>query len=78
MTLNYRALVAALALFISLRYAAIAQSANGGFETGDLSEFSQELEKKIHSEPYRNVAVGACRVREAAGFARYRIALLFF
>jgi len=48
------------------------------FETGDLSEFSQELEKKIHSEPYRNVAVGACRVREAAGFARYKIALLFF
>jgi len=48
------------------------------FETPDLSEFSQELEKRIHSEPYRNVAVGACRVREAAGFARYRIALLFF
>ena len=48
------------------------------FETGDLSEFPPELEKKIRGEPYRNVAVGACRTREAAGFARYKIALLFY
>ena len=48
------------------------------FETGDLSEFPPELKKKIRGEPYRNVAVGACRTREAAGFARYKIALLFF
>src|SRR5437588_11086249 len=48
------------------------------FETGDLSEFPPELEKKIRGEPYRNVSVGACRTPEAAGFARYRIALLFF
>jgi hypothetical protein len=34
--------------------------------------------KQIRSEPYRNVAVGACRAREGAGFARYKIALLFF
>ena len=48
------------------------------FETGDLSVFPPELEKKIRGEPYRNVAVGACRTPEAAGFARYKIALLFY
>ena len=48
------------------------------FETGDLGEFSSELEKQIRSEPYRNVTVGACRTREGPGFARYKIALLFF
>ncbi|HVH72625.1 MAG TPA: CAP domain-containing protein [Candidatus Dormibacteraeota bacterium] len=48
------------------------------FETGDLSEFAPELEKKIQSEPYHNVAVVACHTKEAAGFARYRIALVFF
>jgi uncharacterized protein YkwD len=48
------------------------------FETGNLSEIPPELEKKIRGEPFRNVAVGACEIREAAGFARYKIALLFF
>jgi Cysteine-rich secretory protein family len=48
------------------------------FETGDLSEIPPELEKHIRSEPYRNVTVGACRTREGPGFARYKIALLFF
>jgi uncharacterized protein YkwD len=48
------------------------------FETTDLSEFAPELEGKMRKEPYRNVTVGACRTSAAAGFARYRIALLFF
>ena len=48
------------------------------FETGDLSEIPPDLEKKIRGEPYRNVAVGACRTPDDAGFARYKIALLFF
>lgn len=48
------------------------------FETGDLGAFPPELEKEIQKEAYRNVAVGACRTKEAAGFARYRIVLLFF
>ena len=48
------------------------------FETGDLSGLSPELEKQIRNEPYRNVAVGACRAREGPGFARYKISLLFF
>jgi len=48
------------------------------FETGNLSEIPPDLEKKIRGEPFRNVSVGACRTSEAAGFARYKIALLFF
>ena len=48
------------------------------FETGNLGEIPPDLEKKIRGEPYRNVAVGACRTPDAAGFARYKIALLFF
>ena len=48
------------------------------FETGSLSEIPPDLEKKIRGEPFRNVSVGACRTSEAAGFTRYKIALLFF
>ena len=48
------------------------------FETGDLSEIPPELEKKIRREPFQNVSVGACHTSEAAGFARYKVALLFF
>ena len=48
------------------------------FETGDLGEFPPALEKQIRSEPYRNVTVGACRTHEGPGFARYKIALVFF
>ena len=48
------------------------------FETGNLSEIPPDLEKKIRGEPFRNVSVGACPTSEAAGFARYKIALLFF
>lgn len=48
------------------------------FETGDLNEFPPELEKKIRGEGYRNVSVGACRTPDGAGFARYKIALLFY
>lgn len=48
------------------------------FETGNLSEIPPDLEKKIRGEPYRNVSVGACHTPDAAGFARYKIALLFF
>lgn len=48
------------------------------FETGSLSEIPPELEKKIRGEPFRNVSVGACHTPDAAGFARYKIALLFY
>jgi len=62
----------------SIAVAGVRSGAVIRFETGDLSAFDAELEKKIRSEPYRNVAVGACRVREGAGFGRYKIALLFY
>jgi len=48
------------------------------FETPDLSVLPPELDKKLHSQPYHNAAVGACATSEAAGFARYRIAVVFF
>lgn len=48
------------------------------FETGDLGEFQPDLEKQIRKQPYQHVAVGACHTREGAGFAHYKIALLFF
>jgi hypothetical protein len=48
------------------------------FETGDLSKLPAELEKRIRSEPYRNVTVGACSTPEGPGFARYKIALVLF
>jgi uncharacterized protein YkwD len=48
------------------------------FETGNLSDIPPDLEKKIRGEPFRSVSVGACPTSEAAGFARYKIALLFF
>lgn len=48
------------------------------FDAADLSVFSPDLEKKIQSEQFHNVAVGACRTSGAAGFAQYRIALVFY
>lgn len=48
------------------------------FETTDLATFPEEVERKIRSEPFRKATVGACRSNGGAGFARYRIAVLFF
>ena len=48
------------------------------FDATDLNGFSPELDKKIKSEAYRNVAVGACHTEAAAGFVQYRIALVFY
>lgn len=48
------------------------------FETPDLSVLPPELDKKLRGQAYQNVAVGACHMPEAPGFARYRVALLFF
>jgi hypothetical protein len=47
------------------------------FDTADLSALSPEIEKKIRGEQFRSVSVGACRTSEAAGFAQYRIAMIF-
>jgi hypothetical protein len=48
------------------------------FEATDLSKLPEDVERKIRSGPYSRVAVGACRTNGAAGFTRYRIAVLFF
>jgi hypothetical protein len=48
------------------------------FEVGNLNALPSELEQRIRREPYRDVAVGACRTGGAAGFNRYRIALVFY
>ena len=48
------------------------------FETPDLSKLPEDVEKSMRSKPFRNVAVGACRTGGAAGFARFRIAVLLF
>jgi len=48
------------------------------FEATDLEKLPEVLERKIRSAFYSKAAVGACRANGAAGFARYRIAVLFF
>jgi hypothetical protein len=48
------------------------------FEVPDLSKLPEDLERKIRNGPYSKAAVGACHANGAAGFARYRIAILFF
>jgi uncharacterized protein YkwD len=48
------------------------------FEVTNLNKFPEELERKIRSGPSGKVAVGACHANVTSGFARYRIAVLFF
>ncbi len=48
------------------------------FEAPDLNKLPEEVERRIRSEPYGNVAVGACRASGEKGFTRYRVAILFF
>jgi hypothetical protein len=48
------------------------------FEVTDLNKLPEDLERKIRSAPYSKAAVGACHANGAAGFSRYRIAVLFF
>ena len=48
------------------------------FETTDLSVLPPEVDKKIRSAPYRNVAVGACEASNSGDFTQYRIALVFY
>jgi len=48
------------------------------FEVTDLNKLPEDLERKIRNGPYSKAAVGACHANGAAGFTRYRIAVLFF
>ncbi len=48
------------------------------FEVADLNKLPERVERKIRSGSYSEAAMGACRANRAAGFTRYRIAVLFF
>ena len=48
------------------------------FEVTDLNKLPEDIERKIRSGAYSKAAVGACHANGPAGFARYRIAVLFF
>ena len=48
------------------------------FETPDLHDLPPEADKKVRRESYGSAAVGACHTSAEPGFARYRIAVLFF
>jgi hypothetical protein len=48
------------------------------FEATELNKLPEEIERKIRRGPYTKASVGACRANAAAGFAHYRIAVLFF
>lgn len=48
------------------------------YETPDISQLPETLEKEIRSHRYKSAVVGACRQTEAAGFTRFRIAVLLY
>ena len=48
------------------------------YETADLTQLPGDIEQKLQSGKYHSVAVGACEANSATGFARFRIAILFY
>jgi uncharacterized protein YkwD len=48
------------------------------FETTDLTTLPDDVARKVESVSSRKVTVGACNAKNEAGFAHFRIALLFF
>ena len=48
------------------------------YETPTLNKLPDVLEHQLHSGRYRGATVGACRVGDSAGFARFRLAVLLF
>jgi Cysteine-rich secretory protein family len=48
------------------------------YETADLRRLPDELDQRVTSGKYRAAAVGACDTTVAAGFARFRIAILLY
>ncbi len=48
------------------------------YDTTDLSQLPEDIVQKVQSGKYHSAAVGACDVGGAAGFARFRIAILLF
>jgi len=48
------------------------------YEMVDLSRLPEEVEQKARSGRFHSAAVGACEPSGSAGFARFRIAILFY
>ena len=48
------------------------------YETSDLSRLPADVEQRVQGGIYRGAAVGACEAGGAAGFTRYRIAVLLY
>ena len=48
------------------------------YETPDISQLPETVEKEIQSRRYKSAAVGACPPKEASGFTRFRIAVLLY
>lgn len=48
------------------------------YETPNLSQLPETVEKEIQSHRYKSAAVGACQQKEASGFTRFRIAVLLY
>jgi hypothetical protein len=48
------------------------------YETPDLSQLPETMEKEIQSHRHKSVAVGACPSKEASGFTRFRIVVLLY
>jgi len=48
------------------------------YETADLRRLPEDVDQKVQSGKYRSAAVGACDAGGAAGFARFRIAVLLY
>jgi hypothetical protein len=48
------------------------------FETPDLTQLPEPLQKMIDQHAYRNADVAACKPTPAGGFTRYRFAILFY
>ena len=48
------------------------------YETPDISQLPESVEKEIQSHRYKSAAVGACPSRESSGFTRFRILVLLY
>ena len=48
------------------------------YETPNISQLPEALEKEIQSRRYKSAAVGACPQKGPARFTRFRIVVLFY
>jgi hypothetical protein len=48
------------------------------YETADVSQLPENVEKEIQSRSYKSAAVGACAPKESSGFTRFRIVVLLY